>query len=103
MAWKSDLTGEIITNEIKMVTLTVWDSTAGEEVERCFKNLNETKNWIKLPEPRPNLGGEIKLSSHWHVEIIDETKKITIEWYTQTFVFSGLAEASAWYKVHKGS
>ncbi|RLG32921.1 hypothetical protein DRN97_06245 [Methanosarcinales archaeon] len=95
MPYKSDLTGEIIINEDRMVTVTVFDSVNNEYVYRYLKDITELKQWWIAG--KPHNGGKIEISSHKKEEIDDETQKITIEWNNQSFVFKDLAEVKDWY------
>lgn len=99
MPYKSSFSGKRIKNEEAMTTVEVWDSVAGEVVEKYFNNLQELKDWWLLPEPRPDLGGIIELSSYEHKEIDDEKKKVTISYKGQTFNFADETEAKKWYSV----
>ena len=93
MPYKSDLTGEIIKDESKMIVVQFIES--GEPVTRYLANLQELKDWWQAG--KPHKGGEVEMSSFHHEPIEDESQKITVRFRNQTFIFRDLAEAKAWY------
>ena len=93
MPYKSDLTGEIIQDESKMIVVQFMES--GELVTRYLANLQELKDWWQAG--KPHKGGEVEMSSFHHEPIEDESQKITVRFRDQTFIFRDLAEAKAWY------
>jgi hypothetical protein len=73
------------------------------EIETVLKTLYfvdcvELKQWWLHDEPRPDLGGELELSSHFKTPIVDESSKITATYKTQVFTFANINEAVAWYQ-----
>ncbi len=95
MLYRSDLTGKRIRNEADMVIVSFYDETAGEFVLRYLKDLKELKDWWLAG--MPNKGGAFEESDFDHAEIINEKKKISLNWKGQTFVFTDVKEAKDWY------
>lgn len=95
MPYNSDLTGKRIKNEDAMITVTVYDEVVKEHVNRHVNDLEELKKWWVAG--KPSNGGKVELSSHKHVEISDQTKKIRVNWKNQTFVFANIEEVTDWH------
>jgi len=94
MPYKSDLTGELIEDESKMVVITMRDSS-NQLVTRYLANLHELKNWWLAG--MPHAGGEVEMSSFSHEPIDDESQKISIMFRDQSFVFRNLQELKDWF------
>jgi len=94
MPYKSDLTGELIKDESKMVVITMRDSS-NKLVTRYLANLNELKNWWLAG--MPHAGGVVEMSSFSHEPIDDESQKISITFRDQSFVFRNLQELKDWF------
>lgn len=96
VGYKSTLTGEIIEDLSHLVKLRM-------EIDNVLKNLYfadcvELKQWWLHDEPKPDLGGELELSSHFKTPIEDESSKMVITYKSQVFTFANTNEAVAWYQ-----
>jgi len=87
----SDYSGEVITDESKMVTI------IEDGVEYRLKDLAEAKEWFKEGKPRKKLGG-VKLLSDWSGEIVDEDSCIKVRFRGQEFVFKDTTEVVEWWQ-----
>lgn len=94
MPYKSDLTGELIKDESKMLVITMRDSS-NKLVTRYLANLNELKKWWLAG--MPHAGGVVETSSFSHEPIDDESQKISITFHDQSFVFRNLQELKDWF------
>jgi len=94
MPYKSDLTGELIKDESKMIVITMRDSS-NQLVTRYLANLQELKKWWLAG--MPHQGGEVEMSSYSHEPIVDESQKISITFRNQSFVFRNIQELKDWF------